>query len=290
MSAVHTARRALHHHFPAYFACAPSQRSQRISTTGFFVQFKSTPCSSQKVAATGCFIQFSPCTARKLQNAVHVVVPTADAFKIGGGGGARRSASEEEHGWKFAIFGAAGGLLYLHRRWHQEDLIIFPHSSKIAPEVESLESLDPIVRPPEFKHPFEDLSLVRRAWLVVRRVLKLVFVFAPILAASSLLPILSENASFKGWYLKLLVRTMEDAGASFQKLGQWLSMRPDIFDQTVIQALSSLRDDGPRHSFAHTRQLLEEAFGCPVDLIFEHLEEDPAASGSVAQVRGLAYQ
>jgi len=221
------------------------------------------------------------------------VVPTADAFKIGGGGGARRSATEEEHGWKFAVFGAAGGLLYLHRRWHQEDLIIFPHNSKIAPEVESLESLDPIVRPPEFKHPFEDLSLARRAWLVVRRVLKLVFVFAPILAASSLLPILSESATFKGWYLKLLVRTMEDAGASFQKLGQWLSMRPDIFDQTVIQALSSLRDDGPRHSFAHTRQLLEEAFGCPVDEIFESLEEDPAASGSVAQVfclnQDLAY-
>ena len=46
---------------------------------------------------------------------------------------------------------------------------------------------------------------------------------------------------FKKHYLALLVSTLEHAGAGFQKLGQWLSMRPDQFDEAVIKALSSLR-------------------------------------------------
>ena len=88
------------------------------------------------------------------------------------------------------------------------------------------------------------------------------------------------------WYLDLMVGTLKRAGMSFQKFGQWLSMRSfgGMLDQRVCAALGILRDDGPQHTFDHTRRLLEEACGCSLDAVFERLDEVPIASGSVAQV------
>jgi predicted unusual protein kinase regulating ubiquinone biosynthesis (AarF/ABC1/UbiB family) len=190
-----------------------------------------------------------------------------------------------EYVWKFAFAGAAGSLLYhLHKRRGQDREQSAVVQSQAELQAKALELAASLVPPPPFRHPHEDCSPVWRALFVAMRTLKLLFVFAPIVAASSLLPVLSGRPDFMNWYLTLLVRTLEDAGASFQKLGQWLSMRPDLFDESVIKALSSLRDDGPRHSFAHTCKLLEEAFGCPVEHMFEHLNTEPVASGSVAQV------
>jgi len=97
--------------------------------------------------------------------------------------------------------------------------------------------------------------------------------------ASCLRPLLPRHGLDKR-YLALLVSTLERAGAGFQKLGQWMSMRPDQFDEAIIEALSSLRDDGPRHSFAHTRDLVEAAFGCGLEQMFERFDQLPVASGS----------
>jgi hypothetical protein len=106
-------------------------------------------------------------------------------------------------------------------------------------------------------------------------------IFAPCAVASCLLPL---GHSFRKRYLvnhlALLANTLAHAGGGFQKLGQWLSMRPDQFDEDVIAALSSLRDDGPRHSFRHTRQVVESAFGCRLEEMFERFDELPVASGS----------
>lgn len=112
----------------------------------------------------------------------------------------------------------------------------------------------------------------------------LMWIFAPLAAASSLLPLLSSRPRFMKWYLKLVVRALERAGMSFIKVGQWLSMRSKMLDHRACEALGSLRDDGPRHEFHHTLRLLEQTFECPLETIFERLEEAPTASGSVAQV------
>jgi predicted unusual protein kinase regulating ubiquinone biosynthesis (AarF/ABC1/UbiB family) len=42
-------------------------------------------------------------------------------------------------------------------------------------------------------------------------------------------------------WLDALVSSLEMAGCSFQKFGQWLSMRPDMIPQDAVKALSSLR-------------------------------------------------
>jgi predicted unusual protein kinase regulating ubiquinone biosynthesis (AarF/ABC1/UbiB family) len=217
--------------------------------------------------------------ARGGGRATHAPSGVSAAEIVGGSG--RRSAVHE-HGWKFVVVGAAGLLYHRHQKKNRDALALSQGPAE-RPSPQGL-GHSTLVPPPDFVHPFEDKPLAVRAFYVVRRVLKLVFVFAPFVAASSLLPVLSGRPDFMKWYLTLMVRTLEDAGASFQKLGQWLSMRPDLFDQSVIEALSSLRDDGPRHPFSHTRELLESAFGCPLGVVFEHLEVEPVASGSVAQV------
>jgi hypothetical protein len=124
-----------------------------------------------------------------------------------------------------------------------------------------------------------------RRWCAVSRCMTLMWIFAPVAAASSLLPLLSRRPCFVEWYLALVVRTLERAGMCFIKLGQWLSMRSNMIDHSVSKALGALRDDGPCHEFHHTQRLLEHTFECPLETIFERLDEAPTASGSVAQVR-----
>ena len=48
--------------------------------------------------------------------------------------------------------------------------------------------------------------------------------------------------------------------------------------------LSSLQSDAPRDDFATTRRTVEAAFGVPLEAVFESFEEEPVASGSIAQV------
>jgi predicted unusual protein kinase regulating ubiquinone biosynthesis (AarF/ABC1/UbiB family) len=153
------------------------------------------------------------------------------------------------------------------------------HKHRAEPASLPSDLLCPTVPPTPFRHPFEESSIVWRGYFLVRRLATLSYVFAPCAVASCLRPLLPRHGLDKR-YLALLVSTLERAGAGFQKLGQWMSMRPDQFDEAIIEALSSLRDDGPRHSFAHTRDLVEAAFGCGLEQMFERFDQLPVASGS----------
>ena len=54
---------------------------------------------------------------------------------------------------------------------------------------------------------------------------------------------------------QVLVDFLNSAGCTFQKFGQWLSMRPDIFPDWLVEALAELRQDAPEHPFEHTVQV-----------------------------------
>ena len=41
----------------------------------------------------------------------------------------------------------------------------------------------------------------------------------------------------------------------------------------------------PSHPFATTQRIVEKAFGRPLSSMFDQFEEEPVASGSIAQVR-----
>jgi ubiquinone biosynthesis protein len=75
---------------------------------------------------------------------------------------------------------------------------------------------------------------------------------------------------------------MERLGATFIKLGQVMSTRPDLFPAEMITELKMLQDRLP--AFPHARALIEKELGRPIDEMFAELDEEPVAAASVAQV------
>jgi len=73
-------------------------------------------------------------------------------------------------------------------------------------------------------------------------------------------------------------------GATFIKVGQIISTRPDIFPENFLEPFLGLQDRVPPFTFAAARRIVEEDFGRPLDQVFEAFGEKPVASASVAQV------
>jgi ubiquinone biosynthesis protein len=78
--------------------------------------------------------------------------------------------------------------------------------------------------------------------------------------------------------------TAEELGPAFVKLGQMLSMRPDLIPQALILELRKLQDDVKPIPFAQMKPVLDEEYGRPFTELFEDFDEVPAASASLAQV------
>lgn len=94
----------------------------------------------------------------------------------------------------------------------------------------------------------------------------------------------SFGPQFRKMWLQVVHRTLEQAGPAFIKWGQWAATRPDLFPRDLCIKLSELHTQAPRHSFAYTRKTIERSFGRKLSEIFENFEEEPVASGSIAQV------
>jgi predicted unusual protein kinase regulating ubiquinone biosynthesis (AarF/ABC1/UbiB family) len=123
-----------------------------------------------------------------------------------------------------------------------------------------------------------------RWYVTVKRAIHLITVFVPFGFVSVAVTIFDKDVGLREYWLGMMVRSLERAGCSFMKFGQWLSMRPDLFPADVIDALSKLRNDAPSHSLEHTRQSILQSFGKEIEEIFEYFEVDPVASGTIAQV------
>ncbi len=85
----------------------------------------------------------------------------------------------------------------------------------------------------------------------------------------------------RGWWLR---QVMTSLGATFIKMGQVMSTRPDLFSPEVITQLRTLQDRLPPFRFARVKQTIEADFGRPVAALFAELDETPVAAASVAQV------
>src|SRR5438552_18763553 len=73
-------------------------------------------------------------------------------------------------------------------------------------------------------------------------------------------------------------------GATFIKMGQVMSTRPDLFSPEVIDELRHLQDRLPPFPFATARRTVEQQLGRPAAELFAELDEKPVAAASVAQV------
>jgi ubiquinone biosynthesis protein len=95
---------------------------------------------------------------------------------------------------------------------------------------------------------------------------------------------LSGPARRRKWFGHCLLDLFRHLGATFIKVGQIMSTRPDLVPEHVTQALAHLQDDVgpfPYESVAHT--ILED-LGQPIEKIFSEFSVRPIASASVAQV------
>ena len=139
-----------------------------------------------------------------------------------------------------------------------------------------------------FEHPLHARPAWVRCWVVLRRVCWLCCVFAPLAVLSAVLLVRPTPAARARW-LEGLVAALESAGCSFQKFGQWMSMRPDMLPPDVIDALSKLRMDVPVHSMRHNQAVIRETTGAGIEDIFLFFDPRPIASGTVAQVHICTY-
>ncbi len=73
-------------------------------------------------------------------------------------------------------------------------------------------------------------------------------------------------------------------GATFIKVGQIMSTRPDLLPPHVISALASLQDNVGPFPYAAVERTFAEDFGQPISALFAEFSRAPIASASVAQV------
>lgn len=83
---------------------------------------------------------------------------------------------------------------------------------------------------------------------------------------------------------RLLRTALARLGATFIKLGQVMSSRPDLFDPELIEELRLLQDRLPAFDAARARAQIEADLGTPVGASFARFEDVPVAAASVAQV------
>jgi ubiquinone biosynthesis protein len=74
------------------------------------------------------------------------------------------------------------------------------------------------------------------------------------------------------------------AGATFIKLGQVMSTRPDLFRPETIAELRKLQDKLPGFSFRKVRRIVEAELGAPIEEHYKEFDTHALAAASVAQV------
>jgi len=77
---------------------------------------------------------------------------------------------------------------------------------------------------------------------------------------------------------------LERLGPIFVKFGQVLSTRRDLLPQDVALELAKLQDRVPPFPAALSREMVERAFGRPLEELFATFDAEPVASASIAQV------
>lgn len=93
----------------------------------------------------------------------------------------------------------------------------------------------------------------------------------------------ATSASDKPMAMRLRL-ALADLGPTYIKLGQVLSVRPDILPQAVLDELALLQDQAPPVDIEAIRALVEEELPGAFESRFAHFDPVPVATASIAQV------
>jgi predicted unusual protein kinase regulating ubiquinone biosynthesis (AarF/ABC1/UbiB family)/nucleotide-binding universal stress UspA family protein len=83
---------------------------------------------------------------------------------------------------------------------------------------------------------------------------------------------------------KRLRAALEELGPTFAKLGQILSTRPDLLPPEYIEELATLQDDVPPLSEEQVVRVMEQELRVPWEDVFDHIDPQPLAAGTIAEV------
>jgi ubiquinone biosynthesis protein len=94
----------------------------------------------------------------------------------------------------------------------------------------------------------------------------------------------SGPARRRQWFGECVLELFRHLGATFIKVGQIMSTRPDLVPEHLTQALSHLQDDVGPFPYEAVARTIAEDLGRPVGQIFAEFSPRPIASASVSQV------
>jgi ubiquinone biosynthesis protein len=86
------------------------------------------------------------------------------------------------------------------------------------------------------------------------------------------------------WFARRFAALLVGLGATFVKVGQIMSTRPDLFPPHIIGALERLQDNVGAFAWRHVERAFADDFGRGPDQLFARFDRTPIASASVAQV------
>ena len=93
-----------------------------------------------------------------------------------------------------------------------------------------------------------------------------------------------EGATGRARQAKRMREALEELGPTFCKLGQILSTRPDLLPAEFIEELAQLQDRVPPLSEEQVVLVMEQELGVPWEDVFEHVDPEPLAAGTIAEV------
>ncbi len=80
-----------------------------------------------------------------------------------------------------------------------------------------------------------------------------------------------------------------ELGPAYIKLGQLLSVRPDVLPQPYIEEFAKLQDEVPPAPFEEVKPIVEEELGKPISEIFDSFDQDAVTGASLGQVYRAVY-
>jgi len=98
------------------------------------------------------------------------------------------------------------------------------------------------------------------------------------------LPVEGETIDTRLPVARRIRMVLTDLGPTFVKLGQVLSVRPDIVPRDIMDELEKLQDEVPPADFERVEKALVAELGGPIEDRFGSFEREPMASASIAQV------
>lgn len=137
---------------------------------------------------------------------------------------------------------------------------------------------DQVLKPEE---PLTWMDNIRHYGYYGYRSVRLGIIFLPVVV---LAPLAILFKFLRPLWWRTVKISLETAGGCWIKLGQWASTRPDLFPEDVVEQLSDFQNKCPAHPFSYTREVIEEGYGVALEDIFDDFQEEPIASGAIAQV------